>query len=146
MRRIVRLTERDLTRLVKRVIKEQSTSSTPISKIIEYADNFLLPEFTVGSIKGNGKFYFLKKENEVVDRGETMYLLLEFNIDEFTKKLTSTVTIDSNLYSKTGTFEDYIKMIQEVNNVNTKLGIISKDIKKSLTNYVLQCGFKKTSL
>jgi len=133
-----------MIRLVKRVIKEQSTSSIPISKIIKYADDFLLPEFNVGSIKSNGKFYFLKKENEVVDRGETMYLLVEFNINKFSKQLTSTVTIDSNTYSKTGPFADYIKMIQEVANVNTKLGLISKDIKKSLVNYVLQCGFKKT--
>ena len=142
MGRIIRLTESDLTRLVKRVIREQSTSSTPTSKIIKYADDFLLPEFEVGSIKGNGKFYFFRRKNEVVDRGETMYLLVEFNIDEFKKQLNSTVTIDSNMYVKTGAFTDYIKMINEVANIITKLGLTGKDIKKSLTNYVLQCGFK----
>lgn len=46
------------------------------------------------------------------------------------------------MYVKTGTFTDYIKMINEVANIITKLGLTGKDIKKSLTNYVLQCGFK----
>jgi len=85
MKRIIRLTENDLTRIVKRVIKEQSTPPAP--KLEEYDKEYLLRLMTdANNILSD---IFKRTYSENYDEGDRVKYLINKMFNEFIQKITN---------------------------------------------------------
>jgi hypothetical protein len=87
MKRIIRLTENDLTRIVKRVIKEQSTPTpTPkLPKLEDYEKTFLIKLLT--DTKNTLSDIFKRTYDEDLDEGDKVQTLTMSIFDDYIKKV-----------------------------------------------------------
>ena len=87
MKRIIRLTENDLTRIVKRVIKEQSTPTPKIDKLEEYDKEYLLRLMTdANNILSD---IFKRTYDEDYDDADKVKYLITKMFNEFIQKITN---------------------------------------------------------
>ena len=85
MKRIIRLTENDLTRIVKRVIKEQATPPAP--KLEEYDKEYLLRLMTeANNILSD---IFKRTYDEGYDEGDKVKYFITKMFNEFIQKITN---------------------------------------------------------
>jgi hypothetical protein len=82
MKKIIRLTENDLSRIVKRVIKEQST---PTPKLEDYEKTFLIKLLT--DIKNILSDIFKRTYDENLDEGDRVQVLTMSIFDDYIKKV-----------------------------------------------------------
>jgi hypothetical protein len=85
MKRIIRLTENDLTRIVKRVIKEQSTPTPKLPKLEDYEKTFLIKLLT--DTKNTLSDIFKRTYDENLDEGDRVQVLTMSIFDDYIKKV-----------------------------------------------------------
>ena len=85
MKRIIRLTENDLTRIVKRVIKEQSTPTPKLPKLEDYEKTFLIKLLT--DTKNTLSDIFKRTYDEDLDEGDKVQTLTMSIFDDYIKKV-----------------------------------------------------------
>jgi len=83
MKRIVRLTENDLTRIVKRVIKEQATPSSP--SLEDYEKTYIIKLLT--DTKNTLSEIFKRTYDENLDEGDRVQSLTMSIFDDYIKKV-----------------------------------------------------------
>lgn len=85
MKRIIRLTENDLTRIVKRVIKEQSTPTS--AKLEEYDKEYLLR--LMSESNNILSDIFKRTYDEYYDEADKVKYLINKMFNEYTQKITN---------------------------------------------------------
>ena len=117
MKRIVRLTENDLTRIVKRVLKEETTSSP--SNSISFYGVTITP-----SNDGKGNLIFKTKDKQVVFKVmvDTMFYDGKVAVDKIWKDETGKIKLKDNTGKEFNIGKtNIIDLVKQFNENKTKL-------------------------
>lgn len=164
MKRIVRLTENDLTRIVKRVIKEQATP--PVPSLEDYEKTYIIKLLT--DTKNTLSEIFKRTYDENLDEGDRVQSLTMAIFDDYIKKVNDLnykirpsqlkwkdffnrlssddrlTILDGNAHRIWGFIDSYLIKVSQVTDKNYFIYLFKKELKNNLKAFLNRLKSYKT--